>query len=51
MINLYAVNKYLEKMIVTKTKKLTLKDVDGNDFDLMLLQELTNLTTLEKSSN
>lgn len=51
MINLYAVNKYLEKMLVTKTKKLTLRKTDGKDFEMVLLEELTNLTALEKSDN
>jgi hypothetical protein len=50
LINIYAVNKYLEKMLVSKTKKLTLSR-EGKNSDIIMLEELSNLISLETSKN
>jgi len=50
LINIYAVNKYIEKMLVSKTKKLTLSR-EGKASDIIMLEELSNLISLETSKN
>jgi len=51
MMNLMTINKYIQKMLISKTKKLNLKSQNGLTNELMLLEDFTNLLTLEDSKN
>jgi len=50
IMNLYAINKYVQKMIVARTKKLTLKSESG-DRELVLLEDFSNIIALDNSRN
>ncbi len=50
LINLFAVNKFAEKMLASKTKKVKLAKQDG-PFEFLLLEDLANLASLENSNN
>ena len=50
LMNLYTINKYIQKMLVSKTEKLSLEKI-GEKVELILLSDLTNLVSLEDSNN
>lgn len=50
LMNLYTINKYIQKMLVSKTEKINLKRDEGN-VELALLKDLMNLASLENSKN
>ena len=50
MINLYAINLYIQKMLVAKTKKLTLRKGEG-DCEMILLEDFSNMISLDNSKN
>jgi hypothetical protein len=50
MMNLYAINQYIQKMLISKTKKLTLQKPGGN-FEVVILEDFANLVSLEDSKN
>jgi len=49
MINLYAINKYIQKMLVSKTKRLTLAGRDGS-CEMIMLEELSNIVKLDEQA-
>jgi len=49
IINLYTINKYIQKMVASKTKKLTLQASDCS-LDVMLLEDLKSLASLEDNA-
>lgn len=49
MINLYAINKYIQKMLISKTKRLTLAGRDGS-LEMVMLEELSNIVKLDEQA-
>ena len=50
MMNLFVINKYIQKMLISKTKKLNLQKPNG-DFEVMILEDFANLVSLEDCKN
>lgn len=50
LMNLYTINAYIQKMLVSKTDKICLSK-SGEKIELTLLKDFSNLVSLKESSN
>jgi hypothetical protein len=51
LMNLYSINKYIQKLLVSKSKKMVLVNGTSESVDLMVLDDLSKLVSLGNSSN